>query len=384
MSILVGVAAVYLMVSHAGVQASNREYAAVRARIASEEGLHLSIAELRTGVDSDTNGVGTIAFVGLDGRSANASVTDLGGSIWRIHSVAVVDGARLGSEVLAQVLPTESLPFPARAAITAAGPVTTLGNINVDGRDWRGDGSGLTGDPGVFGISSGQSITIGGSSSVGGNGSAPNNPPNPAAVDSFSVWGNGADDDSDGVADEESWNGLDDDGDGLIDEDTSDYPGSPDLLFMLPEGTLAAIAQAAGTHFTTEAAFSSYLSSNGGSVPGGVIIYLAFDEWSPADMGSGFNDPPSVIVHHNPAGTALMKNLHGQFKGLLIADFVEHINGDFMMLGALMSFADDAYGNAFGNGNADVLFSSEVLGNLPAASTKNRVRVLSWRRAAVN
>ena len=28
-----------------------------------------------------------------------------------------------------------------------------------------------------------------------------------------------------------------------------------------------------------------------------------------------------------------MKNIHGSFVGLVMADFVEHLNGDFVMLG---------------------------------------------------
>jgi len=94
------------------------------------------------------------------------------------------------------------------------------------------------------------------------------------------------------------------------------------------------------------------------------------------------NDPPSVIVHHTAAGDAVMKNVHGQFRGLVFTDFVEHINGDFAMVGALMSFADDTYGNTFGNGNADIRYSSEVLLKLPSPGIGvKRARILSWSHA---
>jgi len=382
MIVLVGAAGLYLSASQSGYESANRELAGARARLASEEGLYLAIAELKSGVDTDGDGLGTIAWTGPDGRTCAATATDLGGDMFRLRSVGTVTRAALGTEVLAQVIPSQPLDFPARAAITAEGEVTTTGNITVDGRDWDSFGTVING-PGVYGVSSEETIDVKGSSAVGGNGSAPAGNPGSGVIEENANWADGVDDDGDGAIDEEAWDGVDNDGDGLIDEDTNDYPTDPDVFFGLSPGTLLAAAQAAGTYFATESAFNTYLLANGGNIPGGKVLYLGFDQWQPADMGGSFNDPPSVIVHHNATGTALMKNIHGAFRGLVMADFVEHINGDFVMLGAFMSFADEQYGNAFGNGNADVYYSSEVLLNLPSTSAVNRVRLLSWSRASI-
>lgn len=380
MLVLVGASGLYLSVSQSGYESSTREIAGARARLASEEGLYLAIAELKSGVDTDGDGLGSVTWTGPDGRICTAVATDLGGDLYRLRSVGTVLRASLGTEVLAQRIPAMPLNFPARAAITAEGDVTTTGNIEVDGRDWDGFGTTIIG-PGVFGISSQGSIGVNGSSDVGGNGVAPSGNPPSGVIEPNANWADGIDDDGDGATDEEAWDGIDNDGDGLIDEDTNDYPSDPDVFFGLAPGTLLAAAQAAGTYFATENALNAYLAANGGNIPGGVVLYLDFDQWQPADMGGSYNDPPSVIVHHNSTGTALMKNIHGSFRGLVMADFVEHINGDFSMLGAFMSFSDEQYGNAFGNGNADVFYSSEVLLNLPSTSPQARVRLLSWSRA---
>jgi hypothetical protein len=138
-----------------------------------------------------------------------------------------------------------------------------------------------------------------------------------------------------------------------------------------------------GTYFASQTELNDYIAANGGNIPGGVVLFLDFQKWQPAELGELMNDPPSVIIHHTDAGDAVMKNVHGSFKGLIFADFVEHLNGDFTLLGALMSFADEAYGNTFGNGSANILYSSEVLMNLPSAGPpERRARVLSWSRAA--
>ena len=83
----------------------------------------------------------------------------------------------------------------------------------------------------------------------------------------------------------------------------------------------------------------------------------------------------------DPSGTAQMKNVHGSFRGLILADFVTHLNGDFVLLGALMSFGDDAIGNAFGNGNAIVRLCTTALNDLPSVGGGTKVKILSWSRS---
>jgi hypothetical protein len=263
-----------------------------------------------------------------------------------------------------------------RAAITARGPVLTTGSISIDGRNWNQSGTSLNG-PGVFGISTTQSFSRSGASTVGGNGVAPAKADGPDIVEQNASWADGVDDDGDGFIDEEAFDGIDNDGDGLIDEDVNSYPNNPDVAFGLPIGSLKQMAMAAGTYFSSQAAIDAYIAANGGNFPGGQIIYAEFASWLPVNMGSQLNADPTIVIHHIPSGMAVAKNLHGALKGMFITDFVEHINGDFLLVGALMSFAPDAMGNAYGNGNALIKYSSEVLGMLPNSTLDVQVRIHS-------
>ncbi|MFT7619995.1 MAG: hypothetical protein ACI97A_003652 [Planctomycetota bacterium] len=355
----------------------------MRARLVAEEATYLSIAELKAGVDTDGDGLGALSFQGADARNATTLVEDLGGNLYRIHSNGTFGTTSQAIECVVQMIPAGALNLSARAAVTAEGPVLTSGNINVDGRDWDEWGNNIVG-PGVFGISTTQTVAQNGSSTIGGVGSAPNGPAAPGSFEQFASWADGVDNDGDLLTDEELFDGIDNDGDGLIDEDTSNFPSDPDVMFGLPKDTLKQIAQAAGTYFDSETELNNYISSNGGNVPGGVVLFAEFDLWQPVDLGNGFNDPPSLVVHHNSTGTAVMKNVHGAFRGMLMADFVEHVNGDFVLVGAFMSFSDESIGNAFGNGGADILYSSSVLGGLPGGNGSSRARVLSWRKAALD
>lgn len=382
-TVLIGTAGTYLFVSFGGYESGNRELAGVRARFASDEGLQRSMAELKSGVDAGGDGLGTITFDGADERRIQVTATDLGGNLFRLHSRGAVTRAALACDTLIEVIPPQALGFPARAAITSHGQVTTSGNITVDGRDWNWAGTAVTG-PGVFGVSCVNSISQNGSSTIGGNGLIPFQPALPGTTEPLASWADGSDNDGDGGTDEEAFDGIDNDADGLVDEDTNDYPTTPDVLFHLAPDTLKNAAIAAGTYFNSQAGIDAYIAANGGDLPGGKVFYCDFSLWLPVNFGNNLNDQPSIIVQHNASGTALMKNLHGAFKGLILSDNIMHINGDFLLVGGLMSFAPESVGNAYGNGGASIRFSSVVLNNLPAANANTRVRVKAWSRSSAN
>jgi len=380
---LMSVSAAYLLVSYGAYEGDRRDNEGIRARCAAEEAINLSIAELKVGVDTGGDGLGNLTQTGDDGRELRASVVPLGGDLYRLHGVGELRRARAGYDAIVQVIPGPPLMFPFRAAIAAEGAVNTLGNISVDGRNWNSGGTSLVG-PGVFGISSRNNITNGGSSTVGGNGFAPSRPPNAATLEKYATWKDLVDNDGDGSVDEELFDGIDNDHDGVIDEDTQGYPTSPDVMFKLSAGTLKQTAQANGTYFASQTAYENYRAAHGGNLPGGEIYYLDFATWQPANLSSTMNATPSIIIQHAPAGNALMKNVHFQFKGLVLGDFVEHINGDFLLVGAFMSFGNKAIGNAFGNGNATIRFSSAVLGQLPSGTMGQNVRIVAFQRATAN
>ena len=374
--ILAGAATIYLFASHGSLEGSKREEDASLARIAAEEGVHRAIAEIKSNQDPGGDGIGTLTFEGTGERTIETSVIDLGGGFFNLHAMGSLRRASKSIDTIVEVVEGDPLTLNARAAVAARGPVSTTGNISIDGRDWNHLGTFIRG-PGVHGVSSTQGITRKGSSTIGGNGLPPTTLVTPLVMEQFANWGDGVDDDGDGMIDEEAFDGIDNDSDGLIDEDINSYPSDPDVAFGLAPGTLKSIAQAAGTYFSSQAAIDAYIAANGGNLPGGKIIYAEFPTWLPVNLGNQLNADPSVIIHHIPSGMAVAKNLHGSVKGMFIADFVEHINGDFNLVGALMSFAPDAMGNSYGNGNALVRYSSEVLAMLPSSSPTIRVRIHS-------
>jgi hypothetical protein len=383
--IIFGIAESYFILSMGGWENSDREVACVRSRLAAEDGLSLSIAELKSGTDVDGDGLGNLTATAVDGRQITVTAVNLGPTsyvnsfLYQLHSVAVLRRAQCGADLVAEIIPPQPIDFEARAAITSNGPVLTTGSITVDGRDWNLNGTAVVG-PGTFGISSTSTITNTGSSSVGGAGMAPDGPPPPGAQEPIADWSDGADQDGDGSVDEENFDGIDNDDDGLIDEDTSDYPSTPDVALHLPEGTLRDAAIASNTYYTSQTQLDAAIAANGNKMPGGVVIYLDFPLWEPADLGNQFNSPPSVLVHHNATGNALMKNVHGRFVGLVFADLIDHLNGDVEILGALMTFASGAGGNAYGNGNAHIKLCTAALENLPEVG-QTQVKIRSWSRA---
>lgn len=338
-------------------------------------------------IDEDSSGVKAVVTGAMGGvnfttsamERADGRVTVISTG-YRADEAALADSDRRARRIQTIVtgVPLSAPSFSVLAAVTSDGPVQTLGNINIDGRD-HDENNALNGDPGTWGITATQSIDNGGASGSGGNGVAPlqNSPLTNQADYTYA----GKDNDLDGRVDEEAADGVDNDGDGRVDEDTSDFPASPDAFVGVAPGTLKALALASGTYFTTETDFDAAVTANGGKVPGGRVVYLDFPTWGPdAEFGSSFNDPPSILVHHQEGSTAVAKNLHGMFKGLFIADGIDHVNSGTQILGALAAFATSAAGNAFGNGDSDINFSSSVLGRLPNVNPLDvGYRTLAWR-----
>ncbi|MCA9322755.1 MAG: hypothetical protein KDB53_18585, partial [Planctomycetes bacterium] len=142
----------YLGASFEYGRATSFENDLARARLAADEGVHLSLAELKTGADLQGDGLGNLIFAGADTRQIVVAAQDLGGGLYRIRSTGNVNQTSQAVDCIAQLLPPTALTLNARAAVTAEGPVVTSGNINVDGRDWDEWGAFIQG-AGVFGIS---------------------------------------------------------------------------------------------------------------------------------------------------------------------------------------------------------------------------------------
>jgi hypothetical protein len=101
-------------------------------------------------------------------------------------------------------------------------------------------------------------------------------------------------------------------------------------------------------------------------------------------------DGDGVTANHQiEIGPVHVEQANGTFQGLLMCDYLKNVNGNGQVVGAVVAFngvnLDDTVDPAnthFGNGTHDIKFSSEVLANLPGASTVTDppfARQLLWR-----
>ncbi len=222
------------------------------------------------------------------------------------------------------------LPAAVKAAITTNNRIRTLGNLQVDGREHRADGT-LVAQSGTLGIWTTQSLSQGGSSDIGGTADgidySPAKPGNSNIIKTNQVWPGG-------------------------------YPGTPDSVLGgasngYPEGTLKAIA-ASGVGGSQYATNPSTLTS-----PLRGVTYV---ELPPGGVWQSMNISGSgILIVHNNSKNAGMKNLNsGVFKGLIIADDVVHIHTT--IIGGLIALSPNpSEGNCIGNGSGEVLYSTEAI-----------------------
>jgi hypothetical protein len=102
-----------------------------------------------------------------------------------------------------------------------------------------------------------------------------------------------------------------------------------------------------------------------------------------AEIKSDFAGSTGILIVHNHAYTGRIKNLHGDFSGLIISDKIVHVNANAKIIGVVVTLATASGGNAFGNGNSDILYSSEVIGNLISTvsfATDTSYAIVSWKQ----
>ncbi|MBI2505641.1 MAG: hypothetical protein HYW07_20705 [Candidatus Latescibacteria bacterium] len=237
-----------------------------------------------------------------------------------------------------------SVPPGVHGGVTANSTVHTLGGLIIDGRDHDLNGNLIAGT-GTMGVSTKQTFDQGGSSTGGGTAAgvdySPSDPANPAVIEENAAY---------------------------------DFPASPDSVFGYASGALKAMAQsgANGGQYVTDPANLTFPLS----LSGVTYVELASGEtWQSMDFGSS----SGVLVVHNSAGNAAIKNLNsGTFKGLIIADDIEKIHAT--LIGAVVSLTTTPSGNCIGNGNGEIRYSSTAL--IQAASVAagggGGVTVLSW------
>jgi len=368
--VVAGLSGSYLGLSVYRQGATFKEVDRERALYAAEAALSQSMHELNTNRDYDASGgvMGTVtALTAIPGYSCavTVSTTGLTGDQKRLTSIATYGPANKRTDRSVEIIVDTNKSIVTTlgmAAIISRDPIDFSGTINVDGRDWDLNGAAVVG-AGVDGVVSGGNITVSGSAGIGGNGLPP--PGAGAAAGS-------TDSNHDWAAD-----GLDNDREGTVDQPGETYPTDPDQALGLPQGSLKKGAQAMGTYYTSQVAYLAAIALNGGQALGGKIIYCDFTPSPPFEMGSGLNAEPSILIVHNSTSNAIAKNVHGDFKGLFLADKIEHINAGTKIVGMVQAWGQ--FGNLFGNGQSDVLFSSAVLANLPQVQTTPYYAVRAWR-----
>lgn len=94
------------------------------------------------------------------------------------------------------------------------------------------------------------------------------------------------------------------------------------------------------------------------STPFHGVVYIEGDV-GPVD----FKNSSGILIVHNASKTATFKGTLGTFKGLMICDRVDKINGEMNILGAVVALSD-FNASWFGNGQATIHYSSQILDNL--------------------
>ncbi|MBN1593380.1 MAG: hypothetical protein JW941_09080 [Candidatus Coatesbacteria bacterium] len=228
-----------------------------------------------------------------------------------------------------------------RSAITANPPVDTLGTFIVDGRDYDETGNIIPGQGGLA-VECSNDVTRRGSSVYGGtnaNGDdfAPTTTYDPSIVKDNSTFDGG-------------------------------FPDNPDAVIGVPVGTLKtrAMSGVSGSQYTTD---PSTLS-----MPLSGVTYVDLPsggQWNDATLsGSG------ILVVHSPTKDAIIKNMYGTFKGIIIADDVDKIHGT--IIGNLTVPGDVATGNCIGNGEGQVLFSSYQIFQVLKDLNNPDLKIISW------
>ncbi len=313
--LVIGVTTFYVY-AYADYNASLRSAYLTQAFYAAEAGIDQKIVQLTTG-NATANIAGTLSANQYTGTFQVTCAPCTLANNEQLTSTGTVTVSGTNYTRVVRVTVRKSPVFNSTAAVAISGVASTNGNITVDGRDHDANGN-LTGAPGLPGIStSSGTFNQGGSSAVGGNGIAPAQPANPATY--------------------------------LLNAPA--LPATPEGILGVGSGDLDAYKTSTppATPFTNQ------------------IVYLT-TSWN----APNFNGSSGILIVHNSASTAVLQNVHGGFKGLVITDDIVHINGDANILGAIVGMKTG--GVTLGNGAGVVNYSSAVVSNLPLV----HYSVVSW------
>jgi len=300
-------------------------------------------------------------------RTTNWSITMLGGSAKiRVFDTASFLGVSpaIGIQSIATLIdtvqsssafcyfPVAIIPTFTRGLLTLNSANSTInGNITIDGRDHDTLGNVIAGS-GSYGISTtGSSFNVSGSATVGGTVSGTDYAP--------------------------PGNGIANPGVVLLNQTVPSpgYPATPDSVFGgaskgYSEGTLKAIAKSGvkGSQYATDPSKLKYPLTG--------VTYVEMSTSSPTWNAANISGSGILIVH-NTAKNALMKDASGTFRGIIINDDLQNFHGT--LYGALVGLTPTAQGGSIGNGNAVLAYSRQaILLATGFFSSQSQLKVIAW------
>lgn len=269
-----------------------------------------------------------------------------------------------------------SVPVTIKAAVTANSKISTSGKMIIDGRDHDVDGNLIAGE-GTYALWTTNAYSRSGNSKIGGSKEGKDFEPSKTVNDNVrkhnQKWETEDSKEAEKEEDEDEDKGKkdkddddeDDDDEDEEDEDDSkkeitEFPVTPEEAlggseYGFTPNKLKEIAQSGkdGSQYVTD---PSQLKE--GPLSGITYVELGNKQtWQSVDVtGSG------ILIVHNDQLNAVLKNLNkGTFKGIIIADNIINIHTD--IIGAVFTLTSKTSGSVIGNGNGQILYSSEAIEN---------------------
>jgi hypothetical protein len=212
-----------------------------------------------------------------------------------------------------------------KGTIMSRSLVNLTGNIAIDGQDWDSSNAAVIG-PGTLGIYTCDTVSCGGNSAVGGMGIAP--PSKGAAPGSVQTHA-----------------------------DTATFFRSPESVLGVDSGALDKYKSLPTSFYTCDS-----------------ITYWESFPYSTLVLSGG-----GILICHDTGYSTILKNIHGSFKGIIIADKIDHLNANMAFLGAIITLSKDPAGNAYGNGTPKVRYCSQILKKVLKRFSMPTIQIVSWK-----
>ena len=299
-----------------------------------EHAIAAIIADMTLAIPYERNMILRNSGLGEGSYTVSCSTNTLKDSIW-IRSVGSIhDNSTTIDVICIPGLVSKQINPTIDAAVSTRSSFTSTGSIIIDGRNWCHIADTVI-DSGISGVRYNGALTQSGNSQIGGKGNAPIRNAFPP----------------------------------IVDPNGRNNPSTPEEVLGLSSGDL--------DRYKIESIPSGPLNFNN------KILYISPRAGEEIFMDPDFGGSTGIFIFHNENRTAQLKNIHGDFKGIIIADQVVHVNANALIYGAIFTLSDVEGGNTFGNGNSDIRFSKKLIQQITqdvTVQTGEGLQVVSWRQ----